>query len=511
MEDMVMNYGWLSLLPPLIAIGLALKTKEVIPSLTIGIFAGAIILSSGNPVGAVETTVDLMAANIADNGVMILFLSLLGCLVAAITRAGGARAYGNWAIKGINTHTKALLATKALGLLFFIDDYFNCLTTGTVMKPVTDKFRISRAKLAYFIDATAAPIAIIAPISSWAVSVAGSIESAGLENGMAIFIKTIPFNLYAALTLIITFYFCFPNTDVGPMKKVEDEFTKTGKDPSKLANEEDMNIPESENGTIWDLILPIGSLILFVVLFMLKTGGFFSGEAQTIGEAFGNCDSGLSLALGSFCAIIVAFIMFVPRKLMTFSEFMQSMNEGVVSMVPALIILVLAWSIGAICNTDHLNTGGFIGDLIMNNNIPLAVIPPVIFVAAALLSFATGTAWGTFLLLVPIMVPVIQKMDAMSHLYVMLGAIFAGAVFGDHCSPISDTTILSSASSGCNHIVHVETQIPYALVVAIACAAGYIVGGITASPLLTFGAGLVVMALGVFVLSKIRSTSEVES
>lgn len=503
--ETVVNYGWLSVVPPFFAIALALITKEVISSLLIGIFVGSLILTSGNLPGAIETTFSLMGANIGDNGVMILFLSLLGCLVAAVTRAGGAKAYGNWASEKLSTPTKALLATKILGILFFIDDYFNCLTTGTVMKPVTDKFRISRAKLAYFIDATAAPICIIAPISSWAVSVASAIESAGLENGMGIFMQTVPFNLYAILTLIVTFYFCFPHHDVGPMKKVEDEFKETGVDSSRLANETDSDLHASDDGKVSDLVVPIASLVLFVILFMLKTGGFFSGEGISAGEAFGNSDSGLSLAMGAFVAIIVAFVMYIPRKLMTFSEFMESMNDGVKSMVPALIILTLAWTIGGICGEEYLNTGGFVGDLIVHNNVPVSIIPMVIFIAAAILSFATGTAWGTFLLLIPIMVPVIVRIDAMEYLLPVLGAIFGGAVLGDHCSPISDTTILSSASSGCNHIVHVSTQIPYAATVAIACAAGHLAAGLTLSPIVALGVGLLVLFAGLYVLGHIRN------
>lgn len=486
------SFGWLSIIPPIIAIGLALLTKEVISSLLIGIFAGAMIFNSGNFIAASETTFEIMGSRIADNSLMIMFLSLLGCLVSVVTKAGGARAYGDWASKRINTRSKAQVATGILGCMIFIDDYFNCLTVGTVMSPVTDKCGVSRAKLAYLIDSIAAPICILAPISSWAVSVASAIEGAGLENGLKILVQTIPFNLYAILTITSVFIFSIVKHDIGPMRKFEEN------DTSKINKETEADLG-SDKGTVLDLVIPIASLIIFAVLFMLKTGGLFSGEAKNLGEAFGNASTSISLTVGAFFALLIAFAMYLPRKIMNFNEFMDLMYQGVKSMVPALVILSLAWTMGAICKSDYLNTGQFVGDLIVKNNVPLAILPPVIFATAAGLSFATGTAWGTFLLLVPIMVPVIQRIDGMAYLHVVLGAIFSGSVFGDHCSPISDTTILSSAGAGCRHIDHVSTQIPYAFTTACCCLVGFLVGGLTNNPVITLGTGLGVLLVVIFV------------
>lgn len=491
------NFGWLSILPPIIAIVLALITKEVLSSLLIGILAGALIFTNGSILAALETIFNLMGQRIGGNALMVVFLALLGCLVAVVTRAGGAKAYGDWASRRINSRSKAQFATGFLGCLIFIDDYFNCLTVGTVMRPVTDKQGVSRAKLAYLIDSTAAPICIIAPISSWAASVASAIEDAGIDNGLAVFIKTIPFNLYAILTLVCVFYFCFAKHDVGPMRKFETN------DTSKTDSEASLSVKISERGTVLDLVIPIVALIAFVIFFMLRTGGYFSGEGISIDAAFGDASTNLSLAVGAILAIIVAFVLYLPRKLMTFTEFMDAMYDGVKSMVPAIMILSLAWTIGGICNDEFLNTGGFVGDLIVNNNVPLSIIPPVIFFAAACLAFSTGTAWGTFLLLVPIMVPVIQRINAMEYLNLVLAAIFSGSVFGDHCSPISDTTILSSAGAGCNHIDHVATQIPYALTVAASCLVGFIAGGLTNNAVVTLAVGIITLFVILFLLNKL--------
>ena len=502
------NVGWLSILPPIIAIVLALITKEVISSLIIGILSGTLIYSfatGGGIVKAIEVVFSLMAEKLGDNASIVIFLACLGALVTVITLAGGSRAYGNWASNKIKSKTGAQLGTSILGGLIFIDDYFNCLTIGTVMRPVTDKHRISRAKLAYIIDATAAPICIIAPISSWAASVISQMN--GLEvngaaiNGMNTFMATIPFNLYAILTLIMVVVLCVTNIEFGPMAKFE-ESARNGKDLAidEASSEEELsNMKISEKGRVFDLIIPIVALIIFAVISMLYVGGYFEG-GMTIAEGFGNTDAGLALSMAGFGALIVAFLLFVPRKVITFKEFMEGIGAGVKSMVGAVIILTLAWTISGVCR-DLLSTGEFVGGLVEESNMLPALIPAIIFLVAGGLAFAMGTSWGTFGILIPI-VTMICSSVAPELVTVSLAATLAGAVFGDHCSPISDTTILSSTGAGCNHIEHVSTQIPYTLVVAVCCVVGYLIAGFTNNLVLTLGGSILLLAIILFVLSR---------
>ncbi|BBF43430.1 Na+/H+ antiporter [Lachnospiraceae bacterium KM106-2] len=502
------NAGILSIIPPIIAIVLALVTKEVISSLLIGILSGTMIYSfstGGGIVKAIDVAFTLMADKLGGNASIILFLAFLGSLVAVITMAGGSKAYGDWASKKIRSKKGAQLGTSVLGAVIFIDDYFNCLTIGTVMRPVADKFKISRAKLAYIIDATAAPICIIAPISSWAASVISQMDGLKVDgkqlNGMSTFMATIPYNLYAILTLIMVIVLCVTNIEFGPMAKFE-QMARAGKEENDDAvGEEDelSRMKISPKGKVYDLIIPIAALIIFAILSMLYVGGYFNG-GMTIAEGFGNTDAGKALALAGFGALIVAFILFIPRKILTFQEFMDGVGTGVKSMVGAFIILTLAWTISGVCR-ELLSTGEYVGSLVAGSHLPAQLIPAIVFLVAGGLAFAMGTSWGTFGILIPIVTMVCGAV-APQLVTAALSATLAGAVFGDHCSPISDTTILSSTGAGCRHIDHVSSQIPYTLVVAACCFVGYLVAGFTANVWLTLGTGIVMLTIILVFLSQ---------
>ncbi|QQO08260.1 Na+/H+ antiporter NhaC family protein [Breznakiella homolactica] len=489
------HVGILSIIPPVIAIALALITKEVVFSLLLGIMSGTIIYSIAAGMGFVgifSVTADLMISKVSDNASMVIFLAMLGALVAVITRAGGSRAYGNWASRKLKTRRSAAAATGLLGILIFVDDYFNCLTVGTVMKPVTDRHHLSREKLAFIIDATAAPVCIIAPISSWAASVISYYPGEGTMGGMQAFISSIPMNLYAVLMIFMVFWMALrKNGDFGPMARAQRLAEERGDahfEDSNTIDNELTKLKVAEKGKVWDLVVPVVFLVIFAVLSMLYYGGYWDGEGKSLFDAFGDTDAGYALSLGGFGALFVAFFLFVPRKLMTFREFFATVTAGVKSMVPALIILALAWTISGVCR-DLLSTGPYVAGVVERSNLPVAFIPAIMFVIAAFLSFATGTSWGTFGILIPITVAVCEIVAP--HLSVItLSSVLAGSVFGDHCSPISDTTILSSTGAGCDHIAHVETQIPYALTVAAVCFVGYIIAGFTA--VLGFGVSVAI-------------------
>ncbi len=504
--------GWLSLIPPIIAIGLALITKEVISSLIIGILSGTLIYSVATDaniiVGTVENTFKLMAGKIDVN--ILLFLALLGALVVVINMAGGSRAYGKWASAKLRSKPSSMLATAVLGVLIFIDDYFNCLAVGTVMKPVTDKHKISRAKLAYIIDATAAPICIIAPISSWAAAVGSNLSATGqFESDIAAFVATIPYNLYAVLSIVMVILVCCTKLDFGPMAKIEALAERTG-DVGAVDTKIEDKTEVSDKGTVWDMIVPVIALIIFSVLAMLHNGGFWGDDPayHSLGAAFGNCTASEALVIGGFAALVVAFLLYVPRKLIKFKAFMDGITAGVKSMVPADIILVLAWTISGVCR-DLLGTGEFVAGAVSGSSFPIMLIPAVVFIIAAFLSFSMGTAWGTFGILIPIIIPVCAEI-APELMIVSLSATLAGSVFGDHCSPISDTTILASTGAGCDHIQHVSTQLPYAIVTALCCFVGYIVAGITnANVWITLAVSLVLLVAAVIVLNKITAKKAV--
>lgn len=498
------DVGFLSLLPPIIAIVLALISKEVISSLLIGILSGALIYALATGGGIIEMSsvaFGVMADTVGSPGKfnIILFLALLGALVCIVTMAGGSRAYGQWATKRLKSKRAAGLATSFLGMLIFIDDYFNCLTVGTVMKPVTDKYQMSRAKLAYLIDATAAPICIIAPISSWAAAVGTTLyETGAFQNELQAFMATIPYNLYAILTIVMVLMVSILDLDFGGMEKEELKAKNGDLGAVNTEIEEDKTI--SDKGTIWDLLIPIGSLILFSILAMLYNGGYWS-DGLSMQEAFGNCDSAAALVLGSFWALVVTFFLVVPRKLVSFKDFFASVTEGTKSMVNAFIILTLAWTIGTLCQ-DYLGTGLYVGNLVEASNLPTGMIPMIVFLVAAGLSFSIGTAWGTFGIFIPIVIFICQN-TAPEIITVTLSAALAGSVFGDHCSPISDTTILSSTAAGVDHLKHVSTQIPYAVTVASCCAVGYLIAGFSnGNLLLTLGMSIVLLGILVFVLHR---------
>ena len=457
--------------------------------------SGAFLFTGPNPLHAVETMIAIMGEKIGGNVNILLFLAFLGIVVALITKSGASKAYGEWASHAIRTKKGALFATMFLGMLIFVDDYFNCLTVGTVMRPVTDKHKITRAKLAYIIDATAAPICIIAPISSWAAAVGSSLPEDSGVDGFSLFLHTIPFNLYALLTICFMLFLVAGDFDFAAMKRYEEQVKKTGKETTVEA--EAMEI--SGNGTVIDLILPILVLIAFCVSGMLYTGGILDGVGLV--EAFANCDSALSLVLGSFFTLVFIFVFYVIRRVIRFNEFCESFTIGVKAMIPAIMILCLAWTLSGICSADYLNIGGYVKEVVGGNALVGSLMPALMFVIAAGLAFSTGTSWGTFGILLPIAFAVVGA-ENMNGLTIVTASILAGAVCGDHVSPISDTTILASAGAQCHHINHVSTQIPYVLCVAACCFLGYLAAGFTANGWVGTGVGFVALIVVLVILDR---------
>lgn len=490
----MLETGWVSILPPVLAITLALITKEVYSSLFVGICSGMLIYSffAGETIWAAAGHVfDMMAAKIADNAYMIIFLALLWAVVVVVTRSGGSQAYGRWAGTKLKSKRSSLLATALLGLLIFIDDGFNCLTVGTVMGPIADKHRISREKLAYIIDATAAPVCIIAPVSSWAVAVASELSDA---DGFSAFLRTIPYNLYALLTLLMVFFLCLTGMDFGPMRRAEE---RTGADApvrEETAQETD------GKGKVIDLLLPLLVLIVCAIAGMAYVGGFFSGVpfSQAIGAA-----PTAGLTLGAFAGLVCAMVLYLPRRVMGFHAFMDSIVEGVKNIVPPMLILILSWSLSGVCR-ELIGTGSFVSRFVSSAQLPLWLLPALVFVIAAFLSFSMGTAWGTFGILIPIVSMICAGDQAAGLLIPSLGATLAGSVYGDHCSPLSDTTILASTGAQVKHIDHVETQLPYAALVAVVCAFGYILVGLLKSPWLPLGLCAALLLVTLTVIRRLR-------
>lgn len=490
-----------ALLAPIIAIVLALITKEVYSSLVIGIIVGGVIYAGGNFEGTiVHVLSDGFIANLSDsyNMGILFFLVLLGALVAMMNKAGGSAAFGRWATAHIKSRVGAQLATIALGVLIFIDDYFNCLTVGSVMRPVTDNHKISRAKLSYIIDATAAPVCIIAPISSWAAAVAGFARGAGAENGISLFIQAIPYNFYALLTFVMMVFLAVTSFDFGPMKKHEDNARETGDlftSGTKQAVEE---MAVNEKGRVCDLVVPIIILIISCVIGMIYSGGFFSGESFI--DSFSNSDASVGLAYGAFVAIILTVVFYLIRRVLSFKSIMESLPEGFKAMVPAIMILACAWTLKAM--TDSLGAKIFISQLIEGSAAGFqALLPAIIFVIAVGLSFATGTSWGTFGILIPIVLSVFSAGEPIT--IVAISACMAGAVCGDHCSPISDTTIMASAGAQCDHLNHVSTQLPYALTVAGVSAVSYIIAGFVPNWMIVLPISIVLMVATLFVIKAV--------
>ena len=495
-----------ALVPAIVAIGLALITKEVYSSLFVGILMGA-LLYSGFQFERTITHIfsDGIIGVLSDsyNVGILVFLVILGAMVGLMNKAGGSAAFGQFAASKIKNRVGAQLATVLLGVLIFIDDYFNCLTVGSVMRPVTDKFKVSRSKLAYLIDATAAPVCIIAPISSWAAAVTGFVEG---EDGFSIFIRAIPYNFYAILTIVMMVGMVLMKTEFGKMKEHEknaarkgDHFTTEGR-PYENVKEEKV----SAKGGVVDLLIPIAALIVCCVIGMIYTGGFFEGAGFV--EAFSNSDASLGLTLGSFFGLVITIVLYQIRRVLSFKECMDCIPEGFRAMVPAILILTFAWTLKAM--TDSLGADLYVAGLVESSaGAFMNFLPAIIFVVGCFLAFATGTSWGTFGILIPIVVAVFQNGDP-QMMIMSISACMAGAVCGDHCSPISDTTIMASAGAQCEHVNHVTTQLPYAVLAAVVSFATYIVAGFVKSAWIALPVGIVLMAAVLFALRSINGTIE---
>lgn len=546
----LISTGVWSVVPPLLALGLALITKEVYSSLTIGVFSGMIIyvftmdgIGFSQLITSFTLVPRMMAAQLGSNGALVLFLALLGALVVVIATAGGSRAYAEFVATRVKNAKMAQMLTAALGIIIFVDDYFNCLTVGAVMRPVTDRFRVSHEKLAWIIDSTAAPVCIIAPVSSWAVAIGGYMG----EGGFNTFVASIPYNLYALLTIFFVFFMLVTGRDFGSMRTAE-EAARAGRTaeplrmskalekaatlglgeksdeelegrpavPSVVTEEADIDAAAqdpvedykglhiSEKGKVYDLVVPILTLIVFAILGMLYVGGFFEGVdfATAVGE-----DPITGLCIGVCVSLVVAAALFLPRGLATLAGFMESVAEGVRSMVGAIMILVLAWSLGGACRY-MLGTGEFVSGFLNGLGVGLALLPVAIFLVSAFIGFAMGTSWGTVALILPIILGVFPADNPL--FLVAIGATLGGAVYGDHVSPISDTTILSSTGAQCNHLRHVATQLPYATLVMVVCVVGYVISGLTGSPWPALVFGIVALAGAVLVLGKLPNKKVAE-
>lgn len=495
-----------ALVPPIVAIALALITKEVYSSLFIGILVGGLFYSGFGFEGTITHIFqDGIIGVLSDsyNVGILVFLVILGTMVCLMNKAGGSAAFGRWASSHIKSRAGAQLATILLGVLIFIDDYFNCLTVGSVMRPVTDKQNVSRAKLAYLIDATAAPVCIIAPISSWAAAVTGFVEG---EDGFSIFIRAIPYNYYALLTIVMMVGMVLMKVEYGAMKVHETNAKKgdlyTTPDRPYANAEEDMT--DNGKGKVIDLLIPILSLIICCVIGMIYTGGFFDGVGFV--EAFSNSDASVGLVLGSFFGFIITIILYVVRKVLSFSDCMSCIPDGFKAMVPAILILTFAWTLKAM--TDSLGAKEFVAGMMETSAQGLMnLLPAIIFLVACFLAFATGTSWGTFGILIPIVVAVFEGRNE-TMMIISISACMAGAVCGDHCSPISDTTIMASAGAQSNHINHVNTQLPYAITCAAVSFVTYIVAGFVQSAWIALPIGIVLMLGTLFVISKLNPAEE---
>lgn len=506
-SPVVFSTGW-ALLPPVVAIALALITKEVYSSLFIGIVVGAVLYGGGN----VERTI--LHAFGDDNGGFVsvltdsynvgilIFLVILGTIVAMMNKAGGSAAFGKWASEHIKTKVGAQLATILLGVLIFIDDYFNCLTVGSVMRPVTDKHNVSRAKLAYLIDATAAPVCIIAPVSSWAAAVSGFVKG---EDGLTLFVRAIPYNFYAILTIVMMVTMVLLKVEFGPMAKHE-----KNADNGDLFSMGDrtQNIQEDEQGSskgkVIDLVIPILCLVVCCVIGMIYTGGFFKGKDFI--TAFSNSDASVGLAIGSFFGLVITIVLYVIRRVLPFKNCMDCLVDGFRAMVPAILILTMAWTLKSM--TDSLGAKEFVamsmksvaGDFI-------SLLPAVIFLVACFLAFATGTSWGTFGILIPIVVAVFEGSNY-EVMIISISACMAGAVCGDHCSPISDTTIMASAGAECDHVNHVSTQLPYAIVAAAVSFFSFIIAGFVRNAWIVLPIAILMMIVVIALINIVQEDKE---
>ena len=479
---------WWALIPPLLAIILAFITKEVYSSLFIGVAVGALLYSGFHPWDSFVNFFEIMKNSMNLN--ILIFDVLLGMIIVLMAKSGGSAAYGKWAGTKIRTKRSALLATMGLGVLIFVDDYFNCLTVGSVMRPVTDQQKVSRAKLAYIIDATAAPVCIIAPISSWAAAVNSYVPADAGISGFQLFLRTIPYNLYAILTLVMVFFICFTGFDFGLMKKHEENAAKgdlftSGGDEFEQVSEDEVN----PGGKVMDLVLPVAVLIVSAIGAMIYTG--YLGGAKDIITAFSGCDAETSLIFATMVTIFFVMLLYLPRKVVDFKGFMESLVEGFKLMIPAITILIFAWSLKGI--GDAMGLAEFVGGIVGENASASIFIPVVLFAVAIFLSFSTGTSWGTFAILVPIATGMFAGNTSLEMMIISVSAVLAGAVCGDHVSPISDTTVMSSAGAQSNHLNHVSTQMQYAAIVAGVCMVGYIIAALTKIWWLTLGISLLIL------------------
>ena len=479
---------WWALIPPLLAIILAFITKEVYSSLFIGVAVGALLYSGFHPWDSFVNFFEIMKNSMNLN--ILIFDVLLGMIIVLMAKSGGSAAYGKWAGTKIRTKRSALLATMGLGVLIFVDDYFNCLTVGSVMRPVTDQQKVSRAKLAYIIDATAAPVCIIAPISSWAAAVNSYVPADAGISGFQLFLRTIPYNLYAILTLVMVFFICFTGFDFGLMKKHEENAAKgdlftSGGDEFEQVSEDEVN----PGGKVMDLVLPVAVLIVSAIGAMIYTG--YLGGAKDIITAFSGCDAETSLIFATMVTIFFMMLLYLPRKVVDFKGFMESLVEGFKLMIPAITILIFAWSLKGI--GDAMGLAEFVGGIVGENASASIFIPVVLFAVAIFLSFSTGTSWGTFAILVPIATGMFAGNTSLEMMIISVSAVLAGAVCGDHVSPISDTTVMSSAGAQSNHLNHLSTQMQYAAIVAGVCMVGYIIAALTKIWWLTLGISLLIL------------------
>lgn len=532
------HFGLWGIIPPVLTIALAFITKDVIVSLFLGILSGCIIVAGGNPAAALMRLTDLLASSLADgwNIRIFLFCGLLGALVGMLSKTGAAQAFGLWMSKKLKTKTASQFATFIFGLIVFIDDYFNSLTVGTVMRPINDQHKVPRAKLAYILDSTAAPVCILAPVSSWVVTVMSIVRNSEGFGKLGIsdfefFIRAIPYNLYALTTILMILVIIFLKTDFGAMKKSEDLARNSG----LLWNEElygaiSGDVPEEQTTRAKpiDMLLPILLLIVFAIAFFPTVSWINAIDGTTITnisqaaasmslrDAFINTDSSYALFYAIIFTLAVTYLYYLARRLMDLKEASEAVRDGIKSMVPALIILTMAWSIGAVIRSSPadggLGLGRYLSELVVSSSFPLWILPAIVFALSAVIAFATGTSWGTFGIMIPIIMPIavgltenagLSQNAAFNAVFICISAVLGGAVFGDHASPISDTTILSSTGAACPHLEHVATQMPYALFVATCSLVGFIVGGIFMNILSAWLAVLVIFTGGMILLPKI--------
>lgn len=474
-----------ALLPPLVTIVIGLITKKVNLSLIIGIVLGSLLYCSFSPIETVITSFNVMTEKVSSNLQVVFFVILLGMFVYLLNLSGASKAYGDWARRKIKHKKTGLLISFFLGILIFVDDYFNCLTVGTVMSPVTDKCKISREKLAYIIDTTAAPVCMIAPISSWAAAVSSSLPNGCEINGFNLFLKSIPANYYSLFSLLMVFIVIVLNVDFKKMKEYE-------KLAEQRIDEEDTAITEgsAKKSLISDLILPVVFLIASCILSMLYTGGLFSGNGFI--DSFANCDSIMGLCIGTFISCLFLLILYIPRKVISLKEYGEGLVKGFINMVPSILILCFAWTLGGVCGSEYLDAGGFISGFVSNHSIPFSIMPMFFFVISVLLSFSTGTSWGTFAILIPMVVAVFNNQET-EMLVITTAAVLGGSVCGDHLSPISDTTILSATGAGCSMINHVQSQLPYGICVATISFISYIISGLSGMNWLGLAIGTVLV------------------